>query len=222
MSPQAAVAGASALTAVFVAGYLYASYHQAKRWAWACKPAASLCFVALSWLLTPADPTLAAWLRAGLILSAVGDVALLDRSRRGLTIGLGAFLLGHVAYCVGFAPRVPPTALTALLCGLALAGGGWIFAQVRPYLGRLRIPAAVYTLAVAATCGLGLAAWSGQPGDPGHVLLGLGALLFFLSDVSVAWLRFLQASFAHRLWGLPCYYAGQLLLASSLAWVGAA
>ena len=41
----------------------------------------------------------------------------------------------------------------------------------------------------------------------------LGAALFIVSDVAVARQTFVQAAFANRLWGLPLYYGGQLLLA---------
>ena len=42
---------------------------------------------------------------------------------------------------------------------------------------------------------------------------GAGALLFALSDLAVAQDRFVAPSFASTLWGLPAYYAAQLLLA---------
>jgi uncharacterized membrane protein YhhN len=44
----------------------------------------------------------------------------------------------------------------------------------------------------------------------------IGALAFFLSDLSVARNRFVAPGFVNRLWGLPLYYAAQLLLASSI------
>lgn len=42
-----------------------------------------------------------------------------------------------------------------------------------------------------------------------------GAVLFLLSDVAVAVDRFKGGSLANKAWGLPSYYAGQLLLAST-------
>jgi hypothetical protein len=40
-----------------------------------------------------------------------------------------------------------------------------------------------------------------------------GAGLFALSDLAVAQDRFVARSFASTLWGLPAYYAAQLLIA---------
>ena len=58
--------------------------------------------------------------------------------------------------------------------------------------------------------GLALAAW--QAGASVCVLLG--ALAFFVSDLAVARDRFVVKQFSNRLWGLPAYYLGQVLLAS--------
>ena len=48
------------------------------------------------------------------------------------------------------------------------------------------------------------------------MLLLAGAALFFVSDLAVARDKFVGASFLNRAWGLPAYYAGQLLIAWSL------
>ncbi|MDP7453893.1 MAG: lysoplasmalogenase family protein, partial [Arenicellales bacterium] len=45
----------------------------------------------------------------------------------------------------------------------------------------------------------------------------LGALMFYVSDLAVARDRFVATGFGNRVWGLPLYYGGQLVLASSIA-----
>jgi uncharacterized membrane protein YhhN len=40
-----------------------------------------------------------------------------------------------------------------------------------------------------------------------------GAVMFVISDLSVARDNFVAPGFCNRLWGLPLYYGGQLLLA---------
>ena len=47
--------------------------------------------------------------------------------------------------------------------------------------------------------------------------LALGALAFAASDVSVARERFVAPAFANGAWGLPLYFAAQLVLAGSVA-----
>jgi uncharacterized membrane protein YhhN len=49
--------------------------------------------------------------------------------------------------------------------------------------------------------------------DERWIFLVGGAVLFFVSDVAVARDRFVEPSWKNRAWGLPAYYAGQLLLA---------
>jgi len=47
--------------------------------------------------------------------------------------------------------------------------------------------------------------------------LVLGAIAFFASDLSVARDKFVVRNYVNRAWGLPAYYAGQLLIAWSLS-----
>jgi uncharacterized membrane protein YhhN len=43
----------------------------------------------------------------------------------------------------------------------------------------------------------------------------IGAVMFAVSDIFVARDRFVSPSVANRLWGLPLYYAAQLIFALS-------
>jgi uncharacterized membrane protein YhhN len=73
----------------------------------------------------------------------------------------------------------------------------------------VRIYTLVFTVMVIAAFG------AGATGGPG--LIPIGALLFFVSDLSVAAARVVQPEFPNYVWGLPLYYAGQVLLALSVA-----
>ena len=66
-----------------------------------------------------------------------------------------------------------------------------------------------------------LGACAADPQAPGRLLLGAAGALWWVSDLAVARQRLMVDSIWNRVWGLPCYYAGQLLLAWSLAWVEA-
>ena len=69
------------------------------------KPLASVCFVGVGLVAGAADTVYGRWVLVALVLSAIGDVALLGRSSATFLVGLGSFLLGHVAYCVAFVAR---------------------------------------------------------------------------------------------------------------------
>jgi uncharacterized membrane protein YhhN len=73
---------------------------------------------------------------------------------------------------------------------------------VRVYMG-------VIGLMSALACGVSAA------GGPWAV--AVGALAFTASDIAVARNRFVRHEFLNRAWGLPLYYAAQLLIASTPA-----
>ena len=52
---------------------------------------------------------------------------------------------------------------------------------------------------------------------PALTEIPLGAVAFFLSDLAVARDRFVAKGWVNRVWGLPLYYFGQVLLATSVA-----
>jgi uncharacterized membrane protein YhhN len=150
---------------------------------------------------------------AGLAVSAVGDVLL----ETGLFVpGLLAFLTAHVAYTAAFlaVERRPALARTLPF----LAWGVAAFSFLRPGLGELTVPVAVY-VAVICTMMWRAAARVGSPGTPGHsALLGLaGALSFGASDTLIAFDRF-SAPIPGARWAIMIlYWMGQWGIAASTA-----
>ena len=59
------------------------------------------------------------------------------------------------------------------------------------------------------------AAWGAAARDLSAWLV-VAAVAFFLSDLSVARDRFVKKEFANRAWGVPLYYAAQVLFAAWL------
>lgn len=175
------------------------------------KPLASAGFI-LTALATGVSDTYGRWVLAGLMLSAVGDVALLGDGRPAFLAGLSAFLLAHVAYMLGFlhlGPSLPAVMIAGgVLTVAAVFVGRWLIPHV-PHA--LRRPVIVYVVIISAmtTAAAGLA--SSQT-----VLIPAGAILFYLSDLAVARNRFVAPGWINRIWGLPTYYAGQVLLALSV------
>ncbi|PRQ02146.1 YhhN-like protein [Enhygromyxa salina] len=153
------------------------------------------------------------WLFVGLVLSWLGDAFLLGRAKPIFLAGLGAFLLGHVGYCVAFAVHgFDATAALTAAPLLALAGllvDRWLRDRVDD---DMRLPVRAYIVVISIMLTLAIGAWRA---GASHLLL-LGAVSFYLSDLSVARERFVQPEFLNRLWGLPAYYLGQLCLALSV------
>jgi uncharacterized membrane protein YhhN len=191
---------------------------------------ASLAFLAVAALAARASAAaavaapLVAWFVVGQALGVVGDLALLGHGRRPFLIGLGAFLAGHLAYVVGLAAVVAPTTwptATGPLAIAPLASGAaalaWLWPHLRGDRASMRGPVIAYVAVITTMVIAALAAWRGAalPATT-RALIGAGAALFFVSDLAVARDRFVAAGFINRLWGLPAYYGGQLLLAWAL------
>jgi uncharacterized membrane protein YhhN len=179
------------------------------------KPAAALCFLwaAVAWGALASD--YGRWILLGLGLSACGDVLLLAAGRGlGFQTGIGAFLLGHVAYAVAFL-GLPLDGRALGLVGLLAALAGWrILRWLTPFVaGPLRAAVTAYVAVIGTMVTLACAAsLAGAPG-----LAAVGAIAFAASDLSVARDRFVAPGFANAAWGLPLYFAAQLALASTVA-----
>ncbi|MEP6862587.1 MAG: lysoplasmalogenase [Deltaproteobacteria bacterium] len=204
---------------VLVAG----EYRDADRVRFVAKPLASLAFILVGVCAASRGDIheFEMAVLAGLVLGAVGDVALL--SPHGFLAGLGSFLLGHLAFAVAVGTYLPPRtwpfaaggyAIVPIVVGLGALVWLW------PKLGSLRIPVIAYVAVILTMVVAALAFMRTEiAGMDLHrrELFAAGAVLFFASDLAVARDKFVAKGFSNRVWGLPVYYAGQLLIAWSLA-----
>lgn len=182
------------------------------------KTLASLGFIALGLRHgTPrgsdSEARFAAAILAALGLSLLGDVALLGRGELPFLLGLGSFLLAHVAFCVAFLRLGlrPQKALWTFvpLAVVAVAVLAWLLGFVP---APMRAPVVVYVTVITAMVSLSGATRVAAE-DPRRLILPLAAGLFYLSDLSVALDRFVAPAARHWLWGLPLYYLAQVLFA---------
>ena len=218
--------------AVACAAMLVAELRGLRRLRLAAKLAASAAFVAVGICALgrgpgnddPAAVQLAHAIVTGLVLGAVGDACLAVSGKRWFLAGLVAFLLGHLAYVAGIAMVEPAERWIGDAGWLAAAPIGMGVAALIalwPRLGAMRIPVVVYLATITAMVVAAIAAARGAPLPAANrARLVVGASAFFVSDLAVARERFLTHSVTNKLWGLPAYYAGQLLLAWSIAGAG--
>lgn len=199
------------MTVVITAGLVVCDGADFRRGRSILKPIASTGFVLTAWAAGALDSTYGRWVFVGLLFSWVGDVALLARGRgNAFKLGLVSFLLGHVAYSVGFvargfSPQVALGAAAVLSIFAAVA-----LRQLMPRLPEsMQVPVRAYVLVITLMVVLATATVA-EVGDP---WLLIGAVLFYLSDLAVARDRFVAPSFWNRAWGSPMYFLGQLLLA---------
>lgn len=203
-------AGLAGVTAAGTALTLVAEARGRPRLRVVAKLLASSGFVALGALSLDAGGSFGALLLIGLGLCLVGDLCLaLPGSFR---VGLVAFLLGHLAYLAGFAARSSPAGWPLAPLAVVATAAGLVLRWLWPRLGDMRLPVTFYVLAIAAMV---WGAFGVVSAGAGPARLAVGATAFFLSDLAVARNRFVAPGLINRLWGLPLYYLGQLLIASS-------
>jgi uncharacterized membrane protein YhhN len=169
-------------------------------------------------LMTPYSETpFGRVLLLGLILCFVGDVFLALEGPKMFLIGLVAFLLGHLAYVTAFITIAEVSWLTTPAFALHAVIAAGVLRWLRPHLGRMINPVLAYLVVITAMV---IAAWSifgtASLNQELRQTILIGALLFYLSDLFVARHRFVKKQPLNRFLGLPAYYAGQFLLASSI------
>lgn len=176
-----------------------------------CKPAVMVFLIAAALALHPEDAGQRRWFVAALVLSLVGDVFLMLPPRdQNFAAGLGSFLVAHVAYIAGLAVEglSRPRLLGALqvLAVLGVLVGGPVLRGV----GRspLRAPVAAYmtVISVMVACAAATGDW---------LALG-GALLFYVSDATIAWNRFVRPFPSAKVVIIVTYHLAQFALVASL------
>jgi uncharacterized membrane protein YhhN len=156
----------------------------------------------------------------GLIFCLGGDIFLALPQDRAFLMGLVSFLLGHVLYVICFFYVAEISHWTWIGCLAGILVSIPVFIWLRPHLGSMLKPVIAYIIVITIMV---VGAWT-VLGDSnlnftGRLLVLIGALSFYLSDLFVARDRFLKSEFTNRLIGLPMYYLGQFLLAFSVGFV---
>ncbi|MCU1355937.1 MAG: putative rane protein [Acidimicrobiales bacterium] len=178
------------------------------------KPATLVALIGVAVTLDPADGRVRAWMVVGLVLSLAGDVFLM-LDEKWFVAGLGSFLLGHIAYVVGL--QLAPTSATGTLIGLAVVAVAIATVGRKVVLGvaagdqrDMVVPVVAYLVVISAmvVSAFGTtAAWA-----------IIGAMLFYASDATLAWNRFLEQRRSGPLAVMVTYHLGQAGLVAWLAW----
>ncbi|UCD83134.1 MAG: lysoplasmalogenase [Desulfobacterales bacterium] len=205
------------LAVVLLAGLLYFEKNGNHKGKLPTKSILSCLFIFTALVQVHSIPGYYYLLLVGLIFCLGGDVFLALPQDRMFLMGLVSFLLGHVFYVICFFYVADVSQWTWIGCLAALSVSAVVFYWLRPHLGDMLIPVIAYIVVITAMV---IGAWTvvGDAGlnDTGRLLVFIGAVSFYLSDLFVARDRFLKSEFINRLIGLPMYYCGQFLLAFSV------
>ena len=217
MTTGLATATATATAAVAVANWATrfpGSPLAGRPWVeWLTKPAATLGLIVLAISMGSADPAQQRWFVAGLVLCLMGDVALMLPTEMFRT-GLTSFLLGHVAFIVGFiergatAPSWSVVVGLVILAGCMLIGVRHLLPSVRTRAPELYGPVVAYIVVIAS---MTVASIWGQ-----HWAAPLGAATFAVSDLTLADNKFVAARRWSPLAVMVTYHLALALLVLSI------
>ncbi len=178
---------------------------------YAAKPATLAALTAAAVALSPHDPVRRWWFVAALALSLLGDVFLMLEQDL-FVAGLASFLLGHLCFIVGLLHRGGSLGRDGLALVAVLALGAFpaqrILGSVLSADKALAGPVAVYMTVISVMVALAVAG--------GNAVAGMAAALFFVSDTSLAWNRFVKEFKAGPMTVIVTYHLAQALFVVSL------
>ena len=201
-----------ALTLVVAAGNWVAVERERKLLEYVCKPLTMVVLIATTLALDVGDPTVRTWFIVALVLCLVGDVFLM-LPQDLFVFGLGAFLLGHIAYVVGM--QVDGVDVTRVGLGLVIVALGMAFVGLR-IVSNVRASDAAEMAGPVVAYMLVISAMVASAFGTGHAFGIAGALSFYASDALIAWNRFVGKTRHDRLAVMVTYHLGQIGLVLSL------
>jgi len=179
---------------------------------WVTKPVPILAMMAVLGRSTPYTRTV----HVGLALSLVGDVLLMVPADLFIP-GLLAFLLAHLAYTLAFSRGAPLRPVRLLgPAALGLGVGGVVLSRLT---GPLVPAVTAYMLAIVVMAWRALARvehWDAR--GKAELAGAAGAVLFLLSDATLAINKFVTPVPVAGLWIMGTYWAAQLGLTLSGVW----
>ena len=157
------------------------------------------------------------WFGLGILFSLAGDVLLMISGERMFLFGLIAFLLTHLSYILGFKEELTnPTAWSLILMIIILVNSQRL---IRRITGAMRAkrqnalvrPIIVYGLVIslmlyAAISTIYDPAWKTNAA----LFVSLGAFLFYISDLILAWNKFVSPMKNARIFNIVTYQLGQI------------
>lgn len=203
---------------VFAALEVLALQKNNPRLEYVAKPAVMIALFLWLWTSAGLEGALL-WFGLGILFSLLGDILLMISLDRLFLPGLAAFLLAHVSYIIGF--NTPPPALSAwsliLAVIIGLSGARLLRRIIAPLpaqgQSRLRLPILIYGSVISLMLLSALIKLTDTSWDAvAALLVASGAFLFYISDILLAWLKFITPIPNGRIYNILTYHLGQIAL----------
>jgi uncharacterized membrane protein YhhN len=173
--------------------------------------------VATAALLLVAGPpptgTLQKLVHIGILFSILGDGFLVAQSERAFMAGTAAFLTAQLLYAVAFWGVRSPEHPIAPVAGLVVITSALLVANLWKGAGRLRPAIVVYGCAITAMVGTALGTVGGRLPPVAALCAASGAVLFYISDATLAWDKFKRPVKHAAIVTMGVYWVGQIGIA---------
>jgi len=180
------------------------------------KPAVMICLFIWLYLSTGLQG-LTLWFGVGILFSLLGDVLLMISLDRMFIFGLVAFLLAHIAYLIGFQNELMGvTSWSVLLIVILSISAVRVIRRIVSAIrtkGQTRLvnPVIVYSIVItmmlyAAMTTISNPEWKARA----SFFVSAGAFLFYISDLILAWNKFVSPIKNGRILNIAAYHLGQI------------
>lgn len=200
------------LGSLFAVSYLFAIWFQYEQARKIIKAIPILCWSIAILVTFPQEEPISYLLLVGLLFSALGDLFLLDHSKHFIK-GLTSFFIAHIIYVIGFLTIQPNdqsfTSASSLLCLalltlIALLYMGYIRSRIMQQHQSIFFLGAVYAY-ILIISSMVYTAWLTT-----QYWLIIGALLFYLSDFTLSWNKFVKEFKSADFIIMSTYYGAQV------------
>ena len=186
------------------------------------KPAVMVCLLLWLFTMTGLQGQLI-WFGVGILFSLAGDVLLMISLDRLFIPGLVMFLLAHLSYLAGFQEQLlNPSGWSFILLFVIFLNG---YRLLRRITGAMRAgghdrwvtAVIVYGLVISLMLYAALSTiFDPTWGTGAAFLVSAGAFLFYLSDLILAWNKFVTPVQNSRLYNMLTYHLGQIGLVAGV------
>lgn len=204
------------LALVFAALETLALWKKLRGLEYVAKPAVMVCLFLWLYLATGLQGV-AFWFGVGIIFSLAGDVLLMISLDRMFIFGLVSFLFAHIAYLAGFQNELRTVSFWSVLLIFIIAVNALrlmrriISAMRANGQDRLVNPVIVYSSVISVMLYAAMTTLSNPEWKAGaSLLVGLGAFLFYASDLVLAWNKFVAPIKNGCMLNIGLYHLGQI------------
>ena len=190
-----------------------AKYKKSKNQLLLFKPLTLILIILIAIFFPAIDINYKIFIVMGLFFSLFGDMFLIFPEKH-FTKGLIAFLIGHICYIVAFTISTGFQFTFWIFLPIIIVGMLYLQLIIK-YTGKMTIPVIIYISIIIIMGWMAIERFNSLPTN-GTFIAAAGAILFMISDATLALNKFRKPFFSAEIIILTTYFTAQWLLAVSV------